>query len=250
MENIIDKPSSPIESNKETEQGIFWNELLSIEKNIERRLGVNGQSSKEETDLDIPITNRDMEEIRREHNLSKEDFLQMEGKRILDLGMGHSSFGSELKKTIKCEFFSLDRKKLLDIYPIPRELFKDSNLVVGDMNNIPFANNSMDVIFATYSFPYWALSPEPVKKFFEEVLRVIRVGGTIYISPIFGSYTNPDPLRHTITNNIELLDLETIRALKKIKETGVGQVELKEEYNAISDNKKRIPHSVSIKKLK
>ena len=79
----------------------------------------------------------------------------------------------------------------LDLTPRMIEVGKGKNLegvdwIVGDCENLPFADNSFDVIICSNSFHHY---PNP-QKFFDSVKRVLRPGGRL----ILQDYTAPKPI--------------------------------------------------------
>ena len=99
-----------------------------------------------------------------EKELLKEDF-----KNLLDCGCGTGATG-------------------IDITPKMIEAAKAKNLervdwVVGDCENLPFDDNSFDVVICTNSFHHY---PNP-QKFFDSVFRVLKSGGRL----ILQDYTAP-----------------------------------------------------------
>jgi ubiquinone/menaquinone biosynthesis C-methylase UbiE len=79
----------------------------------------------------------------------------------------------------------------LDITPKMIEVAKSKNLkgtewVVGDCEDLPFEDESFDVIICTNSFHHY---PNP-QKFFDNVKRVLRQGGKL----ILQDYTAPTPI--------------------------------------------------------
>ncbi|MBR1623395.1 MAG: class I SAM-dependent methyltransferase [Pseudobutyrivibrio sp.] len=79
----------------------------------------------------------------------------------------------------------------LDLTPRMIEVAKSKNLsgtewIVGDCENLPFEDESFDVIICTNSFHHY---PNP-QKFFDSAFRVLRTGGRLVLQ----DYTAPSPI--------------------------------------------------------
>ncbi len=105
---------------------------------------------------------------------------------LLDCGCGTGPIISLLhKKDMTKHYVGLD------LTPKMIEVAKSKNLtgvewVVGDCENLPFGDNSFDVIICTNSFHHY---PNP-QKFFDSAKRVLRPGGRL----ILQDYTAPKPI--------------------------------------------------------
>ena len=113
-----------------------------------------------------------------EKELLKEDF-----KDLLDCGCGTGAMISLL-----CEKMPDKNYTGIDITPKMIETAKAKNLervdwVVGDCENLPFDDDSFDVVICTNSFHHY---PNP-QKFFDSVFRVLKSGGRL----ILQDYTAP-----------------------------------------------------------
>ncbi len=110
--------------------------------------------------------------------LEKEDY-----KDLLDCGCGTGPMISLLYENDSTKHYTG-----LDITPRMIEVGKSKNLkgvdwIVGDCENLPFDDNSFDVIICSNSFHHY---PNP-QKFFDSVKRVLRPEGRL----ILQDYTAP-----------------------------------------------------------
>ena len=113
-----------------------------------------------------------------EKELLKEDF-----KDLLDCGCGTGAMISLLYEKMPDKNYTG-----IDITPKMIEAAKAKNLervdwVVGDCENLPFDDDSFDVVICTNSFHHY---PNP-QKFFDSVFRVLKSGGRL----ILQDYTAP-----------------------------------------------------------
>jgi len=110
--------------------------------------------------------------------LDKEDY-----QDLLDCGCGTGPMISLLYEKDASKHYTG-----LDITPRMIEVGKSKNLegvdwIVGDCENLPFEENSFDVIICSNSFHHY---PNP-QKFFDSVRKVLRPGGRL----ILQDYTAP-----------------------------------------------------------
>ncbi len=102
------------------------------------------------------------------------------GKKILDVGAGTGRVSVLLAK-LGAEVVALDvSAQMLERLKIKR--FKDCKIetVVGDGENLPFENNSFDVVVAAF-FIVHLKNPT---RFFDEAYRVLKDGGTLVVTNI------------------------------------------------------------------
>ncbi|MFY9282818.1 MAG: class I SAM-dependent methyltransferase [Miniphocaeibacter sp.] len=105
----------------------------------------------------------------------------------LDIGSGTGDLGIEIAKLTNMKVYLMDIN--LDGKDIANEKIKDENLenrvlpIVGDVHNISFADNSIDLIVSRSSYRFW----KDKTKAFKEIYRVLRKGGKAYIGKGYGS---------------------------------------------------------------
>ncbi len=142
----------------------------------------------------IPTSNRGLDKYLLDLKLTKEE---LSGKRILDLGSGTRRFAKEVEDNgIKAEVFSID-----PIFEDPNQkVEKGADELAGQLaetdrpsitkktvaalgENLPFKDNSFDLILAEYSLPAHATSEKQIDEFFQDAIRSLRVGGELRFCP-------------------------------------------------------------------
>ena len=123
--------------------------------------------------------------------LEKEEFTD-----LLDCGCGTAPMLSLLK-----EKYPDKRYTGIDITPKMIEVAKSKNmpgveLLVGDCENLPFKDNSFDVVICCQSFHHYP----NVQDFFDSVYRVLRPGGRLVLRDMTAGYA---PVRWFM-NHVEL----------------------------------------------
>jgi ubiquinone/menaquinone biosynthesis C-methylase UbiE len=111
----------------------------------------------------------------------------------LDVGCGSASWAIELAKITNLNVMALDISP--DMIQVARENVRENelenrvNVIVGDVQKIPFETNHFDLIVSRGSFIFWADKVEA----FREIYRVLRPGGVAYIG-VGDSYIWPRDL--------------------------------------------------------
>jgi ubiquinone/menaquinone biosynthesis C-methylase UbiE len=179
------------------------------------------------------------------------DFLR--GKKILDIGSGRNIFARELKVQ-NLDFTSIDafyaltpneREEVFEElnekdFQIVKEQLdriskdeKDSKLVAGKAETLPFRTESFDVVLAEYSLPAHVESSGQIKDFLIEVARVLKYNGQARIYPLSirkeleigfkGKQTIEETLKELKRSEIDI-DIINDRLLILTKnETPIGQ---------------------------
>ena len=157
--------------------------------------------AKEKMWAEIRPTRRSSEKYFKDLDISPE-FL--EGKKILDIGSGLNQFAHDLKK-YNFDLVSIDafytltpkqREKVFEeLTPDNFDILKkdldritkkkkDSKLVGGRAESLPFVDEAFDIVLAEFSLPNHAESFDQVRDFFVEVTRVLRSKGEARIYPM------------------------------------------------------------------
>ena len=123
--------------------------------------------------------------------LEKEEFTD-----LLDCGCGTAPMLSLLKAKYPDKHYTG-----IDLTPKMIEVAKakgleDVNLVVGDCERLPFADNSFDVVICCQSFHHYP----NVQYFFDSVCRVLRPGGRLVLRDM----TSNSALARWFMNRVEL----------------------------------------------
>ncbi|QFJ53515.1 class I SAM-dependent methyltransferase [Pseudobutyrivibrio xylanivorans] len=161
--------------------------------------------------------------------LAQEDY-----QDLLDCGCGTGPMISLLHEKDSTKHYTG-----LDITPRMIEVAKSKNLngvdwVVGDCENLPFEDNSFDVIICSNSFHHY---PNP-QKFFNSVKRVLRPNGRL----ILQDYTAPSivlwfmnhtemPLANLIGHgDVKAYSLDEIRKFCSVADLKIDNLEACEKF--------------------
>lgn len=106
------------------------------------------------------------------------DYLKnKEYKNLLDIGCGTGYLIDLLSKDSKSKFTGLDLSpKMID--ECNKKKIKNSKFVVGKSDELPFEDNSFDIVICSQSFHHYPETDKPLK----EALRVLKPGGFYIIS--------------------------------------------------------------------
>ena len=188
----------------------------------------------------IPSTERTEEEIAECYNLEVEELEELlKNKKVLDLGCGKSGLSKEFDdKGVPTDIISMDMKK----EPLMESEVK--NAVQGLGEALPFSEEKFDLILATYSLPFWASSEDMVEEGFNEMLRVLKKDGVLYINPITDILNRPciddnsdsrDPFSmrercSDVSKALIMMQVKFIQLLEELKEDDEYEVELGKNY--------------------
>ena len=191
----------------------------------------------------IPCTERTEEEIAGSYNLEVEEFEELlKNKKVLDFGCGYSVLSKELEnKGIDVDITSVDTEK----EPLLNDEAKNGVQASGD--SLPFSDEKFDLVLATYSLPYWASSEDMVEKNFNEMLRVLKKDGILYITPIVDIPNRPsvktDPDLHDplpplfimegyggVMETLNRIQIKFIDLLKELKIDDKYEIKLSKNY--------------------
>ena len=116
----------------------------------------------------------------------EEELSHIEYQDLLDCGCGTGPMISLLhEKNSSRHYVGLDlTPKMIEV--AQSKNLKGTEWIVGDCENLPFENESFDVIICTNSFHHY---PNP-QSFFDSVKRVLRPGGRLVLQ----DYTAPAPI--------------------------------------------------------
>lgn len=142
-----------------------------------------------------------MEEL----ELKPEDF----DKKILDLGAGNAEFAKWAKEHgVSSEIYSLDiRDKMRE---------KDRS-VIGDANELPFKNESFDLVVSTCAIPN-TIEASQIERTLLETIRVIKPGGEVRLAKVLeGEKYEPQRIKKQELNEV-LEKLEDMKlSIEKIR---------------------------------
>ncbi len=101
----------------------------------------------------------------------------LKGKRVLDIGCGTGRVIGMLREK-GAEIVALDISEEMII--AAGRKFPDVECVVGDSDNLPFADESFDLVLGLF----WIVHLGDLKASFDEVYRVLKKGGRFILSNI------------------------------------------------------------------
>lgn len=105
----------------------------------------------------------------------------------LDLGSGGGHLGVEMTKITNMFTYLLDKSpyalKIADNRIESNNFNNRMKTVLGDVHNIPFKDETLDLVISRGSVWFW----ENQVKAFKEIYRVLSIGGSAYIGGGFGN---------------------------------------------------------------
>lgn len=101
----------------------------------------------------------------------------IQGKQVLDIGC---VTGRCIKNLIDKGSFVTGCDISLEMLKIARKKFHNVNFVEGDIENLPFKDNSFDVVVASFVIVHL----KNLQKAFDEVYRVLKTGGIFVLTNI------------------------------------------------------------------
>jgi ubiquinone/menaquinone biosynthesis C-methylase UbiE len=104
-----------------------------------------------------------------------------EGSIVCDCGMGTAAFSLALVKTLRSNLqvtgVDISPKMLDQAHPFLRQAGVNPTLCCGDVNALPFQNNSFDLIISAHMFEHLS---DPAKGL-QEMVRVLRPGSPLIL---------------------------------------------------------------------
>lgn len=125
---------------------------------------------------------------------------EIKSGKCIDLGSGAGHLGIEIAKITDMEVYLYDINE--DAKDISLRKIKIENLenrvvpVIGDAKNMPFKDESIDLIVSRDSYKFW----DDLEMSFFEIYRVLKKGGKTYIGGGFGSLELKDKIEETMIN--------------------------------------------------
>lgn len=122
------------------------------------------------------------------HLLQRIESLNLEPKRILDLGAGTGRLSRDLLKLYpKARIYCIDlSEKRLVFAKGKRKWFCKQHYITSDMHTLPFANESFDLVVSNLAL-HWS---DHLHQAIYEAKRVLKIGGSLLFSTL-----GPDTLR-------------------------------------------------------
>lgn len=133
--------------------------------------------------------------------LSRLEWLRAKPTVIVDAGAACGEMSVKLQTLYQnATVFALDLSPIM----LQNAQQRHAPCVCADAIALPFANQSVDMVFANLLFP-WFQSLDTIKQFLQECQRVLRVGGVLTVS-----FLGPDTLLDLQTNHAlipQLIDM-------------------------------------------
>lgn len=163
-----------------------------------------------------PIAEASRQTIHR--MLSYLPLLQQRSK-VLDLGAGYGGAARQLARLKACRITCLNLSKVENTYNQQRNLESGLDplidVVHGNFEELPFADQSFDVVWSEDAFLHSAQKP----RIFAEAFRVLRPGGTFIFTDPMQSDDCPPGVLAPILQRLSLTDMaspSTYQALARI----------------------------------
>ncbi|MBT3412944.1 MAG: class I SAM-dependent methyltransferase [Candidatus Jacksonbacteria bacterium] len=97
---------------------------------------------------------------------------------LLDVGCGNGRF-FEMLQDVSCEYQGVDASE--GMIREARKKYPQTPFTIGDMRDLPFADNSFDGVIAIASLNHM-LSHADQKKALKEMFRVLKPGGSLFMT--------------------------------------------------------------------
>jgi len=102
-------------------------------------------------------------------------------QNILDLSCGDGRTAEQVSRLLpQSKITGIDISDKSIAHAKSRDV-KSANFVVGEVDDLPFEDDSFDCIYSINSFHHY---PEPEKSF-AEMVRVLKTGGKLYLADIY-----------------------------------------------------------------
>lgn len=146
-------------------------------------MGKSSRESFRDASDELPQETIEKAALRRLERMGLE-VADLEGKKVLDLGSRTSDIERGLSK-YKLDVVSVD---------IDRESFSKrpeaKNQLQADALNLPFKDESMDVVISMHNAPPGFYEEKDVLKSMDEIVRILSKSGTARITPLELSFIN------------------------------------------------------------
>lgn len=170
---------------------------------------------------------------------------ELKNKKVLDMGADLGNFADKAKEK-NIDAISLEKFPEIREEEERRTLAKKAPYVRGDMEELPFNDNSFDIIISRAAPPVVACSnKEQVEKIIKEAKRVLSPGGKFHFGPggLDANIFSDEELDEAVNGNFQ--DIDDIGERKKIlKEKSIdllksvdSNIEHKEIQDLKSDKK-------------
>lgn len=163
-------------------------------------------------------TARDLAGVAEQHELTADELLEkLRDQTVLDVGAGNSLLEDGARKRgVETEVIPLNLPSTY-FNRVRGEIVSRTNQVIGSPNRavvgigqeLPIKTESVDLVIATYSLPFYATSSQVVVSFLDEGLRVLKPGGEMLIAPGGTAIGGPDETGRSVQASLlgKLIDL-------------------------------------------
>lgn len=104
-------------------------------------------------------------------------------RTVLDIGCGNGRWSEEFCKRGATDVYAMDVSQAMIDQAKERQQQKQLSslhLVVGDMRSLPLKDNSVDVVFSSFSLMYF--NDSDLENIFQELKRVTKPGAILFIA--------------------------------------------------------------------
>ncbi len=117
-----------------------------------------------------------------------DNFLEQINGNVLDITTGTGTIARYIRNNTNCDVYGIDFSQ--EMIQEARKLSNGINFKVGDIHNLPYQNNSFEVVTCSYGF-YWV---EDIEKAIAEIKRVLKPKGLfILLEEEFRNGNEPKP---------------------------------------------------------
>jgi len=120
-------------------------------------------------------------------------------KNVIDLGCGDGRWSEYLASLNAKNVYGIDLSEDMIKRAIKRLVFiKNIRIIQADMQNLPLKDASIDIALSTFSMMYFT----NLKNVIDEISRVLKNGGTLYITTNIINIDNPNLLKKLYSKSI------------------------------------------------
>lgn len=123
------------------------------------------------------------------------------GKNVIDLGCGDGRWSEYLASLNAKNIYSIDLSEDMIKRTTKRlNSIENTHIIHADMQNLPLKDASIDVGLSTFSMMYF----KDLKKVIDEISRVLKNNGTLYIATNIINVDNPNLLKKLYGKSIPI----------------------------------------------
>jgi ubiquinone/menaquinone biosynthesis C-methylase UbiE len=161
----------------------------------------------------------------------------------IDIGSGPASLAIALAEITELKIYALDispeMQRIADTNIAEKKLESRILTMVADVHNIPFNDNSIDLVVSRGSIFFWEDRPAA----FEEIYRILRPGGVAYCGGGFGSEEMKENVASIINTSSEITEDEREAWNRQVKKN-LRKVTVKQFQDELS--KAQVPGKVAM----